>query len=106
MSERLFVYGTLKRRAIEAGAQPASIAADLHDCGGYLAVTNVGTSHRIVKGYLWEVPLEELQRLDAYEGVERCLYRRERVTTLEGEEAWVYSGDLILTWSRGIINDE
>lgn len=35
----------------------------------------------------------ELDRLDAYEGVDRGLYVRVAVPVVEGDEAWLYVGD-------------
>jgi len=46
----------------------------------------------VVAGLVFEATPDDLARLDQYEGVEHEWYRRIRVTTVEGEEVWVYEG--------------
>jgi gamma-glutamylcyclotransferase (GGCT)/AIG2-like uncharacterized protein YtfP len=100
---RLFVYGSLKRgfrhHSVLSGAElegEASTAAGyrLVRYGAYPALVTGG--ERRVLGELYRVELDDLPRLDAFEGVPE-LYRRELVRLEDGSEAHAYfavhSGD-------------
>jgi gamma-glutamylcyclotransferase (GGCT)/AIG2-like uncharacterized protein YtfP len=84
----IFVYGTLKRRgsnhAFLAGQEfvgPAATPAGwcLYELEGYPGMIAEPASVEGVTGELWRVDDACLSRLDALEGVNEGLYRRERI---------------------------
>ncbi len=91
MSERLFVYGSLKRglsnhcylagqRFIaEARTQPAYRMVNYGGYPGMFPVENDGVS---IAGEVWEVDEPCRKRLDVLEDVERGMYALERVKLL------------------------
>jgi gamma-glutamylcyclotransferase (GGCT)/AIG2-like uncharacterized protein YtfP len=91
----LFVYGTL-RMAGEASAlldgcvrvMHASVLGTLYDIEGEFPALMLygGTA---VRGEVWRCPFERLARLDAYEAVERGLFRRVAVV-VAGVPCWTY----------------
>jgi len=97
MSDRLFVYGTLRlgdvRAPLLAGARrlgTRSVAGfELYDLGPYPGVV---TGDGAVVGELVELPDRGLlERLDEVEGTHEVppLYRRERIE-VDGGRAWIY----------------
>ncbi len=97
MSDRLFVYGTLKPGAsawrllepFTAGDPvPASLPGVLYDTGrGYPALLLSGPGE--VPGWLVTLrsPAAALSAMDDYEGAE---YQRVRVTLADGTPCWTY----------------
>lgn len=91
----LFVYGTLRRAGPAAQIMDgcehmgeASVAGTLYDVGGrHPALMLYGRDR--VQGEVWWCPLDFLQRLDEYEGVERGLFRRVGVR-VEQVACWTY----------------
>lgn len=91
----LFVYGTLRRGGpaarVMAGCEhrgDATITGTLYDIGGrHPALMLYGRDR--VHGELWWCPVEWLQRLDEYEGVDRGLFRRVGVRVQE-LACWTY----------------
>jgi gamma-glutamylcyclotransferase (GGCT)/AIG2-like uncharacterized protein YtfP len=88
MSTLLFVYGTLKR----GGKNHAHLASEkflapaqalpgyrLYDVGGFPGLVPDATAPFSIAGELWEVSDAALARLDAFEGVDEILYRRETI---------------------------
>lgn len=96
MSMLVFVYGTLRKNAVNSaddfvGAQyiaADSIPGDLYDLGWYPGY-KPGDGTNLVQGDIFEVNKKQLLRLDAYEGAPD-LYYRSRVETYGGREAFVY----------------
>ena len=109
--DHLFVYGTLlpgeARWAclepfVEGPGPQDSTIGTLYDTGaGYPAFRRTG--HRTVTGMTFALRADVLDRaldiLDAVEGAVDGLYRRVRVMTGRGVDAWVYEygGGLTLT---------
>ena len=102
MPERLFVYGTLRRRSSAHGlldgsryVAKASLGGTLYDLGEYPGlVRGQGSGHRVV-GEVYELPAKTapqmLSKLDRYEGSE--FVRRKTFVTLSNggrRAAWVY----------------
>lgn len=94
LPERVFVYGTLKRRFGNHRLLMSSlfvgegkIRGSMHDLGAFPAVAlgNPGTVH----GEVFEVDAETMKRLDRLEGIP-TLYQRHRVSMSTGDQAWVY----------------
>ena len=90
-STLLFVYGTLRRGGGIASfgrvIGPDKIEGELYDLNAFPGFIQ---GEGKVVGELVEIPTEMLSLLDRYEGVEGGLYRRIRVMTESGQEAWVY----------------
>lgn len=85
----LFVYGSLKRgkenhRFLAAQtfvtAARAAPGYRLYELDGYPGMIRDGAQPDFVTGEIWVVTEECLRELDAFEGVDVGLYRRERVT--------------------------
>lgn len=95
---RLFAYGTLKPIARQRGGRPAHVWGRMWDNGSYPAIrlTEPGDGH-LVAGLVFEVRDDDLAEFDRMEGVAHGWYRRVRVTTVEGEEVWVYEGKRCLS---------
>lgn len=98
--EKVFVYGTLRDKKIRTRVTGREIPAGNPDklegftlsttvdegmC--YPIITKEPESTEKVEGELIEVTPEELKHMDNYEG---DLYRRLKVKTASGDEAWVY----------------
>jgi gamma-glutamylcyclotransferase (GGCT)/AIG2-like uncharacterized protein YtfP len=91
----LFVYGTLRREGaaskLLAGCEyvgPATVGGTLYDIGGrFPALLLYGKEP--VRGEIWLCPFERLAQLDAYEGVERGLFRRAGLE-VDGIPCWTY----------------
>ena len=95
-SERVFVYGSLRRGQANHGQLREALAeaegtlegADLHDLGPFpMAVPGSGR----LQGEVFAVTREPLLALDRFEGVPR-LYRRQRRRLVDGRRVWVYFG--------------
>lgn len=96
MSERLFVYGSLKRglqNPIEKFIDGAKFVADaelenfsLHRVSWFPGIKE-SKGDKVI-GEVYEVPRAALPRLDSYESTPH-LFRRELVSTSIGD-AWVY----------------
>ena len=93
MAELLLVYGTLKQMARSRNGRAACIPGRLWDNGSYPALELVQSRDTLVAGLVFEVSAEELQRLDAYEGVAHGWYRRVRIVTTAGAVVWAYVGE-------------
>jgi gamma-glutamylaminecyclotransferase len=85
---RLFVYGTLKRGCknhhhlagqIHVGDTRSIAGYRLYDLGDYPGMVADSTDTAGVTGEVWSVDDATLAHLDAFEGVEEGLYRRERI---------------------------
>lgn len=87
----VFVYGTLKR----GGSNHHYLAAQkfvgeartkpgfrLYELNGYPGMIAVAADREGVTGEVWSVDASALQQLDALEGVDEGLYRRESVPLL------------------------
>jgi gamma-glutamylcyclotransferase (GGCT)/AIG2-like uncharacterized protein YtfP len=95
--ELLFVYGTLLEPAVQKNVIGRFIAADEDAIDGYIKTTielNCGFFPAIMKkdggvvaGRILELTQEELRLCDKYEGED---YKREKIITYRGVEAWVY----------------
>jgi gamma-glutamylcyclotransferase (GGCT)/AIG2-like uncharacterized protein YtfP len=96
--ERLFTYGTLRDSEVQRevlGKESAGVPDSLSnyrlsslDIGGeQYPIAEPGDGGKI-EGVAYEVQLEELKKIDEYEGQE---YRRIKVTLDSGLEAWIYT---------------
>jgi len=92
MPELHFCYGTLMPMARERGGHPARIYGRLWHNGSYPAAVRGEPGGPMVAGIVLEVTVDDLEQLDAYEGVGHGWYRRVRVRMLGGEDVWVYEG--------------
>ena len=102
MSERLFLYGTLKRGLSNHGYMTGqrflgeARTAPLYrmvNCGGYPGLFVVERNGVSVRGEVWEVDDECRAELDVLEDVAHGLYALERVRLLapfDGEEVRTY----------------
>lgn len=96
MEHEIFVYGTLKPgfsnycfyEQFIINSRKATIHADLYSLGQIPGVKNLG-SENIVKGYVVKIDNIGLQSFDVLEG-HPIMYRRTQVTTIEGDNVWVY----------------
>ncbi len=97
MTEKLFVYGSLRDPAVQIrviGRVIEGVPDTLQDYGkkdihfpeGTFPMIYPDTGH-IVDGLILDVTPDEIPRLDHYE---TDAYRRIRVTLQSGIEAWVY----------------
>lgn len=83
----IFVYGTLKRGCKNhhhlaghfIGEARTAPGYRLHDLGDYPGMVADATHADGVTGEIWSVDDAALAHLDAFEGVDEGLYRRERV---------------------------
>jgi gamma-glutamylcyclotransferase (GGCT)/AIG2-like uncharacterized protein YtfP len=101
MTNKVFVYGTLKRGNRTRGmdmmgqaqfiAEAVTVEADysLYDLGSFPAVSRIGENR--IAGEVWEVDDEMMKVLDNIEGYPN-FYNRSVVTTTEGD-AWMYHID-------------
>jgi gamma-glutamylcyclotransferase (GGCT)/AIG2-like uncharacterized protein YtfP len=96
MTEKLFVYGSLKDPAVQYRLSGRTIAGAPDEVRGFRRYVSLeypvalpDTAHS-VDGLVLTVTPEELALLDAYEG---STYLRIRVTLLSGTTAWMYQGD-------------
>ena len=95
--ELLFVYGTLLEPAVQKDVIGRLVPAEEDFISGYIKTTielNCGNFPAIMKknggmviGRILELTQEELRLCDLYEGYD---YKRERIITQFGVEAWVY----------------
>jgi gamma-glutamylcyclotransferase (GGCT)/AIG2-like uncharacterized protein YtfP len=96
MPSLLFAYGTLTPDDPVATARdgwvPDRIRGRLYDLGPYPALLDCGDPEADwVDGYVRPVgPIELIELLDPYEGVDQGLYRRVAATTEAGHLVWVY----------------
>jgi gamma-glutamylaminecyclotransferase len=98
----LFVYGSLKRGyTLHSELQQQQFVADaytspdyrLYDIGQYPGMVKVASEGLSVKGELYRVSQDCLQRLDEVEGVEEGLYARTAIplaSPFHHEHAWTY----------------
>jgi gamma-glutamylcyclotransferase (GGCT)/AIG2-like uncharacterized protein YtfP len=97
MSERLFVYGTLKDPKIQALVFGRVTPGKLDTLAGYRKAS-IRLGRRVfpiikpeagnsVEGMVITVSPAELKQIDRYEGQ---AYRRQQVTLGSGRRAWVY----------------
>lgn len=85
---RVFVYGILKSAAHHADP-PESVPGRMYLIDGYAACV-FGKGVDRVRGELREVDTLTLRHWDEIEDVAGGLYRRVKVRTLSGIEAWAY----------------
>lgn len=100
--EKVAVYGTLRPKNRQGMYVPATheiVGFIMYDYGAFPYIVDSEDLAHVdsVKVNILEVTHEQLERLDTYEGVDRGLYRRDRVDvfnleTGEQDEAWVYIG--------------
>lgn len=88
----VFVYGTLMDREVVhylLGKYKTTYSDTLK---GYkkLGLNIVKDEQGEVNGVYFEVDKAELEKLDAYEGIDIKLYSRTQVELESGERAWVY----------------
>jgi gamma-glutamylcyclotransferase (GGCT)/AIG2-like uncharacterized protein YtfP len=99
MGSMIFAYGTLMPRDPESAAregwEPDAVRGRLYDLGPFPALVDLDDPESgWVDGYLRrDVPAEMVQRLDAYEGIDRGPYRRVRTITRNNNLVWVYVHD-------------
>lgn len=107
MSTLLFVYGTLKRgchnhRQLAGqtllGETCTLPGFRLVDLGGYPGIVTDPAGGK-VEGEVWRVDQEALRRLDAFEGTDLGLYRRDRIALADAfadqtVEAYFPGGDV------------
>jgi len=97
----IFVYGTLRTNYAQIGNKITNdrikgLLFDLGGCPGFLAAELNNDLWRgpqptgWVVGEVIEIDPAILPTLDQYEGVDRNLYTRMKVTTEKGYEVWVY----------------
>jgi gamma-glutamylcyclotransferase (GGCT)/AIG2-like uncharacterized protein YtfP len=89
----LFAYGTLgPATPDETGWEGDAVRGRLYDLGTYPGLFDLNDpTAGWVEGHVRAVGAGELAgRLDAYEGVDEGLFRREATTTRAGRRAWVY----------------
>jgi gamma-glutamylcyclotransferase (GGCT)/AIG2-like uncharacterized protein YtfP len=121
MSERVFVYGTLKRGLSNhrhlagqrfIGEARTTPSYRMVDCGGYPGMFAVERDGISIRGEVWEVDEACRARLDRFEDVEAGLYTYDPVKLLgpfEGQEVntylyrWPVAGrpDLGEEWTEG-----
>lgn len=91
MNEKLFVYGLLKPQYYEpkslTPARKAQISGDLFDIPNDAAAKNIGNSSHKIDGYVLEMPMAELLKIDKEEAPE---FKRVKTNTLDNESVWVY----------------
>src|SRR5438093_1105192 len=90
----LFVYGQLQPghgapRSLTR-SWPDRVRGQLFDLGRYPAAVRVGSAESWFCGHVLEIVESELRELDEFEGVHQGLYRRVRIITKSGFEAWIY----------------
>lgn len=98
--EKVFVYGTLRNKAIRNKIINRNLTETVNDVlygytlssitdgdESYPAIYEDAHSREIIKGEIIEVTLSELNLLDKYEG---DLYDRIKVTLSSGNITWVY----------------
>ncbi|MEZ6062014.1 MAG: gamma-glutamylcyclotransferase family protein [Planctomycetaceae bacterium] len=103
-SERIFVYGSLKRGcelAVELQDQEFLRTAitqpvyRMFDCGSYPGLIRVARDGIAVNGELYSVSQSCLKRLDRVEGVDEGMYERRRIELQAPDDscpawAWFY----------------
>ena len=94
MKEYLFVYGTLRGRALGKfiGKGKTLDKFEMYDCGfPYIIPSEKGSQ---IVGEVYLVDQETLKELDYYEGVETGLYKRAKFKIILNEgktiTAWLY----------------
>lgn len=101
----LFVYGTLKRGCANhhfltdqafVGETRTAPGFRLYDLGGYPGLVAQPDDRDGVAGEVWSVGASALVRLDALEGLDEGLYRRELIPLVppfadRGIEAYLYN---------------
>jgi len=99
----LFVYGQLQPGGHEpktaSHAWPDRVQGLLYDLGDYPAATNISQSNCWFHGFVLDLDNAELDDLDRFEAVSKSMYRRIRVTTEAGFNAWIYE------YARSLPND-
>jgi gamma-glutamylaminecyclotransferase len=104
MSERIFVYGTLKRGLSNhrhlagqhfVGEARTAPVYRMVDCGGFPGMFGVGEDGVSVRGEVWEVDEACRAQLDLLEDVDRGMYALEPVSLLgpfehEAVKTYVY----------------
>ena len=99
MMPRVVVYGTLMSRGRANWMLQRSTFLRQVDLPGFVmydlgAFPAVVPGYGAVRGELWHVPEDVLERLDRYEGVP-TLYRRERIRVGQSDAwMWVWAGDV------------
>jgi gamma-glutamylcyclotransferase (GGCT)/AIG2-like uncharacterized protein YtfP len=87
---KLFIYGTLRKEA-KSHIKPSkslgldSVQGKIYDINGHYPGFKHGKKKVI--GEVVEIDEDKLNLIDAYEGDE---YNRVKVTTTNGNEAWIY----------------
>lgn len=109
-SNRVFVYGSLKRGqsnhhwlngAIYAG-RARLLGAELYSLGSYpMAVLRRGST-QVIHGEVFEVDAEGLDQLDVLEGYPG-FYDRQILKLSDGSQAWVYLGRDALVEGRNLV---
>ena len=101
MTDRLFVYGSLKPIARQRGGRPAQIYGRLWENAHYPAARVGEPGGPMIAGLVFEVTSEDLASFDAREGTAHNWYRRVPTHTVEGETVWMYEADRCLTDGTG-----
>ena len=91
----LFAYGKLQPGQNQprsmSRAWPDRLRGLLYDLGPFPAAVKIDASEQWLYGFVLEIAESELVGdLDAYEEVDKGLYRRIRTVTEAGFEVWVY----------------
>ena len=96
LTERVFVYGTLKRGGgafgLLSGCEPegeAEAKGRLYDIGGRFPALGADAGAAVVRGEVYRCSAAVLPRLDDYEGVTEGLFRRVRLE-IAGAPCWAY----------------
>jgi len=101
MTEKVFVYGTLKNGT----GKPAYVVGEMRHCLYYPTIKLGGKT--LVKGEIRKVDLSTLFEWDLLEGYhpgdKNSLYIRRETKTTDGEEIWVYEGNLSWRLSKKMV---
>lgn len=96
--EKLFVYGTLQDSDVQKSLMGREILGHSDSLNGYIINSMLMPPYPValpednsqIDGQILQVSLDELEKLDEYEG--EC-YIRIQTWLVSGQEAWVYIGN-------------